>query len=348
MRSCSWRWTWVVAIAVIVATAPPAFAESWREVYRSPYEVAGFPAIDVRTERDVWLVGGQIARVRLDTSFTVHLVGSAWKIVPTPEPPGQDWFLADIAVVDGSTAWAVGGAGRSALVLRWDGSVWRRVPTPRIAGNLQAVDRIPGTRNVVTVGWTTDTFSGPLVLRWTGTRWRRPRLPQGVRYGSLSGVDAVSRRTAWAVGQVGGRSLILQRTHHGWHRVASPELRGRPLHDVAALGRDRAFALAGSTTVVRWNGVGWRTVSRTWPRAVQLQGLDAAGGVAWVTGTHPGRTSSAQIRPFAMRWRGAWRRDPVPRIANAFGDVAVGPSCVWTVGPFSEGESNAGVFRRCR
>jgi hypothetical protein len=277
-------------------------------------------------------------------SFTVHLHGSVWEFVPTPEPRAREWLLYDVEALGPASARAVGAAGASAVTLRWDGSAWRRIDTPRSASHLFAVDRIPGSRRLVAVGVSKQGHG--LVLRWTGSRWREHRLPRSTRVGALRGVDVVSRRLAWAVGDAGGRGVILRLTPSGWTRVEAPRLRGVQVHDVSALRPDRAFAVAGSRRLLRWNGRNWKTVPRFWARSIQLQAIDAGGGAAWVTGVRLGTTVD-DIRPFAMRWHRRWRIVPVRDVANAFYEVSVGGGCVWTAGALSEGESNSAVFRRC-
>lgn len=329
-----------LVIGSIAGGGSSASAGAWEEVYRSPYEVAGFGGIDARTSHDVWLAGGQLSAAG-HTTFSVHFDGAAWHLVPTGDPPDKEWVLQDIEAIGPSTVWAVGESDTAALTLRWDGVGWRRVRTPWNAAQLWAIDRIPGTRTMLAVG--SDRRGRSLVLKWAAGRWRELRLGPWVRGGSLHGVDVVSRRLAWAVGDGG---LILRRTAKGWTRVEEPGLRGVQLWDVAALGADRAFAIGSLTHLLRWNGRNWRTVPRFWAGG-SLLAVDAGEGAVWVTGGRSGATS-AELRPFAMRWQGGrWKIVPVRNIANEFTEVAVGGGCVWAAGSLAEGESNSAVFRRC-
>jgi hypothetical protein len=200
---------------------------------------------------------------------------------------------------------------------------------------------VPGTRTLLAVG--ADRRGGPLVLKWAAGAWREQRLGPEIVGGALYGVDVVSRRLAWAVGDDG---MILRHTQQGWTRVDGSRFSGIQLWDVAALRPDRAFAIGSLTRLLRWNGRNWRSVPRFWARG-DLQAVDAGDGAVWVTGARPGATS-AELRPFTMRWQGGrWELVPVRDIANGFYEVAVGGGCVWTAGSLGEGESNAAVFRRC-
>ena len=294
----------------------------------------------MRTSRDVWLAGGQLSSAG-HTTFTVHFDGMAWHLVPTHDPSDEEWNLHDIEALGPSTAWAVGATDTAALTLRWDGVRWRRVRTPWNAAQLWAVDRVPGTRTLLAAG--SDRQGRSLVLKWAAGRWRELHLGPWVRGGALYGVDVISRRLAWAVGDGG---LILRLTPKGWTRIEDPGLRGIQLWDVAALRVDRAFAIGSLTHLRRWNGRNWRVVPR-FRAGGDLQAIDAGEGSVWVTGARPGATS-AELRPFAMRWQGGrWAIVPVRAIANGFNEVAIGGGCVWVAGALGEGESNAAVFRRC-
>jgi hypothetical protein len=108
--------------------------------------------------------------------------GTAWKQVPSPSPGGGG--LADIlfgvAVTSASSAWAVGeiscgcGPGIS-LILRWNGTAWKRVPSPTPGGgtNLRGVVAT-SARNAWAAGYSGSGIgpTKPLILRWNGTAWK--------------------------------------------------------------------------------------------------------------------------------------------------------------------------------
>ena len=85
-------------------------------------------AIAASAPDDVWAVG--YAFPFGQQSFAMHWDGSAWTAVnPTvPDAPSNN-ALFDVAAV-GAEVWAVGMAEAAALLLRWDGSGWVRMPSP--------------------------------------------------------------------------------------------------------------------------------------------------------------------------------------------------------------------------
>jgi len=64
--------------------------------------------------------------------------GRAWKLVGSPSPGGVfgTTWLNGIAAVSAASAWAVGiyqaSSVRRSLIVRWNGSAWRRVPSPNL------------------------------------------------------------------------------------------------------------------------------------------------------------------------------------------------------------------------
>jgi hypothetical protein len=75
------------------------------------------------------------------------------------------------------SAWAVGRTGTSkTLILRWNGSAWKRVPspTPTGGGNLRGV-AATSARNAWAVG--ASGTGKTLILRWNGSRWKQVASP---------------------------------------------------------------------------------------------------------------------------------------------------------------------------
>jgi hypothetical protein len=87
-----------------------------------------------------------------------------------------------VAATSARNAWAVGAAGAtgsstpSTLILRWNGTGWKRVasPTPAGGAGLFGVAATSG-RIAWAVGIAGNLFGGKakaLVLRWNGTAWK--------------------------------------------------------------------------------------------------------------------------------------------------------------------------------
>jgi hypothetical protein len=106
-----------------------------------PSPNADWPGVDKPTlegvsgvsSRDVWAVGyAQDFSSFKSTTLTEHWDGTAWRLVPSPNPAGDSLpnGLTSVAAVSSTDVWAVGAAGfpQKSLILGWNGSVWTVVP----------------------------------------------------------------------------------------------------------------------------------------------------------------------------------------------------------------------------
>ena len=114
--------------------------------------------------------------------LTLRWNGIAWKRVRSPNPPSQprgNWLFG-VAATSARNAWAVGGtsitdASSGTFILRWNGTAWKRVPSPSPHGgpNLYAV-AATSARNAWAVGaMTSPPPSNVVILHWNGTAWKR-------------------------------------------------------------------------------------------------------------------------------------------------------------------------------
>jgi hypothetical protein len=136
-----------------------------------------------------------------------HRDAGGWSRAELPSLPGEP-SLSDVTAVSPDRAFAVGheGNGASALVLRWNGTTWRKMPVPDGASAFNSVDAATA-RDVVTVGNSAAGLGRS--FRWNGTAWRRIALPDGTQ-GSLIEVEHASG--AWfAAAARGTRTNVLHR-----------------------------------------------------------------------------------------------------------------------------------------
>jgi hypothetical protein len=112
-----------------------------------------------------------------------------------------------------------------------------------------------------------------LILHWNGKAWTRVSSP-GMQ-SSLSGVSALSSRSAWAVGGSNTKSLMLRWIGKSWKRVASPGPGGPdgPVVDGSqavavasarsawAVGDTYKFPAAFKSVIWHWNGSSWKEAS---------------------------------------------------------------------------------------
>jgi hypothetical protein len=91
--------------------------------------------VDAISRKDVWAVGHVFNGG--DVTITLHWNGTAWKVVPSPNPAPTDSLLLAVSHVSPTSVWAAGyqdnGSGQEVLVERWTGSAWKVVSTPAIA-----------------------------------------------------------------------------------------------------------------------------------------------------------------------------------------------------------------------
>jgi hypothetical protein len=244
--------------------------------------------VTAASAREVWAVGSTTGEKTLIERWN----GTTWQRVPSPNPgPSHGGFLRSVTTVSAHFAWAVGGAfgtstrGTQSLILRWNGTAWKRVPSPNPG--------VPGGSTDLGVGlggvsassarqaWAVGNLScgcgpGPaVILHWNGTSWKKVPSPTGKSAASIGGVAASSNGSAWIVGSSGGgdgslptKTLILRWTGHVWKQVASPSPRGSAgLSGVTTTASGGAWAVGGTSTrshtaiqalILRWNGSAWK------------------------------------------------------------------------------------------
>jgi hypothetical protein len=187
-------------------------------------------------------------------------------------------MLAAVAATSAGDAWAVGTTGMgpltcgacTTLILHWNGSTWKRVPSPDLSAGSGLVGvAATSADDAWAVGYAPGLTGSTLILHWNGTTWKRAPSPSlGHAYSVLAGVAATSARTAWAVGATdSGNTLILHWNGTTWAQERSPNPtpgHGEYLIGVAATSARNAWAVgyAGGgqqALIVHWNGVSWST-----------------------------------------------------------------------------------------
>jgi hypothetical protein len=146
------------------------------------------------------------------------------------------------AVATSSTnAWAVGGcntsSGDQTVILRWNGTAWKRVDSPNPGGSrgsvLTAVAATASTNAWAVGDYGIGTLGATqtLILHWNGTTWSQVASPNPGPSGSgndLLAVAVLSSTEAWAVGSYqrvaegSGYTLAEHWDGTAWNYVASP------------------------------------------------------------------------------------------------------------------------------
>jgi hypothetical protein len=216
------------------------------------------------SSKNAWAVGEYHKGAAYQTLIE-HWNGKAWKVQPTPDPGGShknNGFNA-VTATSPTNAWAVGdysnGTARQTLIAHWNGSSWKRVPSPSPGGSsrddyLFGVAAASAT-NVWAAG---DYFKGTadrtLVEHWNGSGWKLQRTPNvggSATYNDLSGVVAASPTDAWAVGGyytgTGYKTLVVHWNGTAWSLQPSPNPGHASLSDyldgVAATSSTNAWAV---------------------------------------------------------------------------------------------------------
>jgi hypothetical protein len=203
--------------------------------------------VAARATNDVWAVGDRGTQAGSRT-LTVHWDGARWRILPSPSPPprpltGRAYALLEsVAAVARDDVWAVGSTSNVApvgvsetLIEHWDGSRWRRVPSPNqlnTAGNaynLLFAVAVAGPDDVWAAGSWNSRLPGyggggdnPLAEHWDGRMWRitpmRTPTDRAILYQLVT-----TPQGAVAVGDQGNpyRTLIERRAGRRWSTGAS-------------------------------------------------------------------------------------------------------------------------------
>ena len=222
-----------------------------------------------------------------------HFRRSPSVVAPESGPPpfGFVGALQSVSVISQNSAWAVGstgiGARTRALILRWNGASWDRVPVPNLPGSssLSSVSAVSET-SVWAVG---GAGSATLILHWNGSSWKRVPSPNP---GSAANLAAVSGN--WVVGGYTSdtnrdRSLILHWDGTSWKRVPSPN----PENDFTYLtGISGNWAVGNyhlsnphKTLILHWDGTSWKQVPSPNPGGKSNSNLvDVSGD--WAVGSY--------------------------------------------------------------
>ncbi|MEU1146815.1 hypothetical protein ACFYO9_30165 [Streptomyces sp. NPDC005863] len=247
-----------------------------------------------------------------------------WRHIPVPAQVRPQAGLNEAVAFGADGAWAVGtdAVGREApgfpLLLRWDGTNWRRqsLPGTRWQGELLSIAATSPTS-----AWAAgrDTAGAARLLRFDGKAWHESRPPAGT---TLTKVFAGGGET-WLMGSRGGAQVLMRRAGGGWQDVPVPPGSVYGLHVLAADDVWAAGDTASGAAVSHWNGQAWQqTIVDGFPRSSVGSVLAVsptevwAGGTAGFVGGPPGKP----IPPLLVRWDGtSWSHVDVP---TDFGSVS--------------------------
>jgi hypothetical protein len=278
-------------------------AEHWNGTSRSRVAVpqptgqqALFHGVDDLAPDDAWAVGtsfsGGVGATPAGLTLIEHWDGSAWSIVPSPNPAtgvnGDSDVLEAISGTGPDDLWAAGWdndeeSNTIALLFEhWDGKTWQAVTSPTPGGSFQFAFAITAVNSddVWAVG--SDDTGQPvtLVANWNGKVWSitdTPNFNGGPdAQNELTGVSATGPDNVWASGfadNVNDDNLadpyVLHWNGKDWTltKVPNPNAtkEGSRLNAIQALSPTDAWAVGqtqknnGSilTLAERYNGSSW-------------------------------------------------------------------------------------------
>jgi hypothetical protein len=298
--------------------------------------MVGLRAVTAVSDSDAWAVGSQNGHVLID-----HWNGSSWG-VQTASLPGGIFpaGLSGVAASSASDAWAVGNYGtgkiRHTLIMHWNGTAWRRMPSPNPGGpshrsQLTSVTAV-SAKEAWAVGFyqTAQHFRQTMILRWNGATWRQVPSPSPGASGNcvLTGVTSTSTGHVWAVGNVldhpGPLTLFLQWDGQHWTQIVSPDptpLGQQHLTSIAAASATNVWAVGWyaqqgenpSGLILHWDGQTWTQYFAPDPGLGENSELiygvaTAAHANAWAVGQYDGdNTDGAQ--ELTLHWDGSSWQD---------------------------------------
>ncbi len=229
-----------------------------RSSHKTASELAGVAAV---SPRDAWAVGQFLPPGGRYHAFVEQWNGSAWREVPIPHPGGPRGYetLDAVSALSPRNVWAVGDYQRGrlyhTLILHWNGSRWRRVPSPTLAPRHESL-----VKGVVVLGrnnaWAVGSYPGkhadrPLTEHWDGHGWHVVTAPSTSSFNLLVAVSAASPTDVWAAGlDLGGipaKTLVEHWDGHSWTvSVTPPPLEFDTLSGIAAVSNTDVWAVGDS------------------------------------------------------------------------------------------------------
>jgi hypothetical protein len=183
----------------------------------------GLGAVTASSASDAWALGQEPSGTR---EHLLHWNGRSWAEITFPGTPGTFYADLGITAAPGGRAWLIASASASSQLFAWNGTRWgsQAYPCPASLCTLGQIRARTGSDAWAVGNYVNQSGSGgPLALHWTGRSWRETAVPF-VRFGYLTGLFAVSRTSAWAVGAVFSTPTMLLYHWNGtvWRRVRTP------------------------------------------------------------------------------------------------------------------------------
>jgi hypothetical protein len=234
-------------------------------------------SVAVISPSSAWAVGSASSGNAPDqTTLILRWNGTRWTIVPSPSPGTAGLnALYGLAANSANDVWAVGsftnsGEYAQTLIVHWDGTSWRVVPSANVAGSNNELFGVValGPNDVWAVGYRGNAAFGffTLVEHWNGSTWSIVSSPSPLGDDILRAISGTGASDIWAVGR--SRNSFTFRTNtliehwngNSWSQALGAGGEDSALYGVAAVSPADAWAVGdggGLTLIDRWNGSSW-------------------------------------------------------------------------------------------
>ena len=254
--------------------------------------------VDEIASNDVWAVGysQDFGSFRQNT-LVEHWDGTAWRIIPSPNPAGinKPNTLYGVEAISSNDVWALGEAGvdHRSLILHWNGTAWVILANGcGFYAQLRGIDAVSPTDIWAVGDATTCHYDG---VSWSLVPSPQPRPEYYEIAYPLEAVSAAAPDDIWAVGA--------RVTDNGWYIdfsgfaehwdgtkwTAVYYVGGSQLFDVEAINSADAWTVGTAnpgSLVQHWNGLRWKTIpSPDRGYGGTLQAIEPAGTDLWAAGS---------------------------------------------------------------
>lgn len=203
---------------------------------------------------NAWAVGtGVLSGSLIEQTLIQQWDGTAWTIVPSPNPDPFQNLLTDIDGASANDVWAIGNLGNDGegnttggLVVHWDGKTWEEVKVPGATSD--GTFNVPNLQDVIALSandvWIVgrafswiDLKMVPIALHWNGSTWQRSVMSTAPNDGQgFLSITALSPTRVYAFG-----SVIARWTGTTW--VTESATVSGLLTDAAATGTSTVWAV---------------------------------------------------------------------------------------------------------
>jgi hypothetical protein len=287
---------------------------------------------------DCIAVGEQAGRITGGTLVSALIEswnGTAWSVVPSPQPGNR--ALYGVSCTSAASCTAVGvnfvNQPNATLVESWNGTRWSVTPNPSPGSELLGVSCVsPTACTAVGDQLNSQGYYQTLTEFWNGTRWSTVPSPDkghGTNENFLSGVSCVSATACTAVGQYGvGSSAPLVESWNGtrWTIVPAPNRNNSGvLNGVSCASLTSCVAVGtyfsgpdvvNKTLTESWNGTRWSAEPAPKGQS-QLSGASCVSATnCWAAGNS--WAPAGNTRTFIDHWNGTgWTAVPTPNAGPA-------------------------------